>query len=636
MKNFSLKIPTLCLTVLGTWFLGTQLAHAEILTNILGFEGLAVIIANTFASVLNMFQMIAAWILAIAGFLLNYSINLTLQMKVFLEQTPAIYITWKALRDISGLFIIFFLLYAAIKLILSLQDAKFGSLIKNIVVAGVLINFSFFFASLGIDVSNIVSIQLYNAIAPANTLNAGNLSPVGITERIKDGGLSDIFMKSLKIPALYDTNAKLTPTGQVAAAGGAWTAPIKIILMGSASIVIMLAAALSFAAAALAFIIRFVVLIFLLAFSPIWFASHIVPEIGEYAKKWTNAYKSMLVFMPVYLLLMYLALNVLTTSPFLGGPNLASAAASLGTGDTEWYSSILALAINAVIVMVLLNFPLVAAISIGGSAVKFINTDKLGAAGMWRGVRNNTVGATGTRIIGGLASNLDKRVAGTRLGNTLIARDIRGATLGATAKAKFGTSRSYEDIEKLNKDVKKKNTEIVRNIEFRGALKDIKAGKIPAGGIYAIKDSLGKMSEKQRTSLSKEDLTNPDVVRYLKKGDYEAIKKSDDIIFSDDDKMEINDARKKLFESAVTTGIPDIIKHMMKEYDGNDLIKMSALLTDPNILPFFTQGQLKVIGDNATGSTKTDIKNAVFAAVTAGVTIPTEGWLRDQHNRGNW
>jgi len=637
MKNFYLKISAICLIVLGTWFLDTQLAHAQaIVTKILGIDGIAVMIAQGLANILNIFQMIAAWILAMAGFLLNFSINLTLQMKLFLEQTPAVYITWKALRDISGLFIIFFLLFAAIKLILSIQDAKFGGLIKNIVIAGVLINFSFFFTSLGIDVSNIVSIQLYNAIAPANSLNDKNLSPAGIVNNIKDGGLSDIFMKSLQIPALYDTNKNITPAGQVAAAGGAWTAPIKIILIGSASIIIMLTAALSFAAASLAFIIRFVVLIFLLAFSPIWFASRILPGISTYATKWTDAYKSMLLFMPVYLLLMYLAMNILTTSSFLTGGDLATAAATIVAGEAVWYSSILTIAINAVIVIILLNFPLVAAISIGGSAVKFINTDKLGAAGMWRGVRNNTVGATGTRIIGGLASGLDKKIGGTRLGNTIIARNIRSATTGASAKAKFGTSQSYEDIKKLNKDVKKKNTEIVRNIEFRGALKDIKAGKIPAGGIYAIKDSLGKMSEKQRTSLSKEDLTNPDVVRYLKKGDYEAIKKSDDIIFSDDDKMEINDARKKLFESAVTTGIPDIIKHMMKEYDGNDLIKMSALLTDPNILPFFTQGQLKVIGDNATGSTKTDIKNAVFAAVTAGVTIPTEGWLRDQHKRGNW
>jgi len=592
MKKFSLKLPTLCLAIFGTWFLGTQLAHAEIVTSLLGFEGLSVIIAQVLANVLNTFQMIAAWILAMAGFLLNYSINLTLQMKTFLEQTPAIYTTWKALRDISGLFIIFFLLYAAIKLILSIQDAKFGSLIKNIVVAGVLINFSFFFASLGIDVSNIVSIQLYNAIAPANTLNVGNLSPTGVTERIGDGGLSDVFMKSLKIPALYDTNAKLTPAGQVAAAGGAWTAPIKIILMGSASIIIMLAAALSFAAAAFAFIIRFVVLIFLLAFSPIWFASHIVPEIGDYAKKWTNAYKGMLIFMPAYLLLMYLALNVLTTSPFLGGTDIANAAASVGTGSTVWYSSILTLSINAVIVMILLNFPLVAAISIGGGTVKFANATVQGAS---RWVRNNTVGAASTRIIGGAANYIDKKVGGTRIGNTLIARDIRGATTGALAKNKFGTGRSYEDLNKINKDIKTKDKEIGRIalvntlIKKNAPLKEVAA---------AVKD----MGDKEKLALGAETLADPRVAAQLKGSDFEAIKKSDD--FSDEEKKAVSDARTRALEDAVKAseaGDATTLNHMIGNMDGKDLLKFAEkkadILTNANFVLHLKQSQLKTMDD---------------------------------------
>ena len=516
-------------------------------------------------------------------------------MKTFLEQTPAIYITWKALRDISGLFIIFFLLYAAIKLILSIQDAKFGSLIKNIVVAGVLINFSFFFASLGIDVSNIVSIQLYNAIAPANSLNVGNLSPAGVTEQIGDGGLSDVFMKSLRIPALYDTNKSLTPAGQTAAAGGAWTAPIKIMLMGIASIVIMITAALSFAAAAFAFIIRFVVLIFLLAFSPIWFASHIVPEIGGYAKRWTDAYKSMLVFMPAYLLLMYLALNVLTTSPFLGGADLANAAATIGTGTTEWYTSIMALVINAVIVIVLLNFPLIAAISIGGGTVKFANATVMGAS---RWVRNNTVGAASTRIIGGTANYLDKKIGNTRAGNWLISRDIRGATTGAVAKAKFGTDRSYEDLDKVNRDVEKKNKEIVRNIEFRKALS--LAASNPAG----LKAAMDKMDTKQKVALKADDLKNPEVAKHLKGSDYEAIKKSDESTggFTDQEKTDILDARKTGLDDALSKSQTDVIRHMIDNMDGKELLKLGdAMLKEPGVVEHLKQSQLKTMSDEGLG-----------------------------------
>lgn len=387
MKKLLPKISIL-LAVLGVGLvLSTHTANAQSVVKLLGYESLAILIAEFLANIFTSIQMVASWILAVSGFLLNYSINLTLQLKGFLDQTPAIYTTWKALRDITGLFIIFFLLFAAIKLILGL-DTKFGSLIKNIVIAGVLINFSFFFAGLGIDASNVVSIQLYNAIAPANSLNLGNLKPEGVVSTIKDGGLSDIFMKSLKIPALYDTNGKITPAGETAAAGGAWTAPLKIILVGFTSIVVMLTAALSFAAAALAFIIRFVVLIFLLAFSPIWFASHIVPEIGSYAKKWTEVYKGMLIFMPVYLLLMYLALNVMTTTPILSGGSIAAVANTAAAGATpDWYSSIIALVINAIVIIVLLNIPLVASIGVSGGVLKFIKADKMGSWAVLGGAR---------------------------------------------------------------------------------------------------------------------------------------------------------------------------------------------------------------------------------------------------------
>lgn len=401
MKNIR-NIFIISTAILGGWLLGTHAAHAQdTIVNLLGYDNVSIFISEILANLINLIQSGVSWILALSGFLLNYSINLTLQMKSFLVQTPAVFTTWKALRDISGLFIIFTLLYAALRLILGLQDAKFGTLIKNIVVAGVVINFSFFFAGLGIDVSNIVSIQLYNAIAPANTLNAGNLSPSGVVSKIGDGGLSDVFMKSLKIPALYNPDGGYTAAAKTAGASGAIMAPIKIILIGIASIMIMITAALSFAAAALAFVIRFVVLIFLLAFSPIWFASHIVPEIGEYAKKWTNLYKGMLVFMPVYLLLMYLALSVLTTTPLLNGVDVATAAGAAAVA-TNWYSGIITLVINAVIVIVLLNFPLVAAVSVSAGMLKFINTGKLGTSSLTRRLGNisyqNTVARGASRI----------------------------------------------------------------------------------------------------------------------------------------------------------------------------------------------------------------------------------------------
>ncbi|MDE2037602.1 MAG: hypothetical protein KGI69_00025 [Patescibacteria group bacterium] len=396
--------------------------------NIASLFGLSMwdFIAQGIANVGYEVQTIAAWALSLAGLALNYSVRLTLHIRDFVDATPAIFSTWRALRDISGLFIIFFLLYAAFQMILQIENPKWSALIKNIVMAGIVINFSFFFAGIGIDASNIVSTQLYNAIAPANSIaiaSSADLSPTNVTSHLGDGGLADIFMSALKIPDLYNTAGQGTVSAGALNNGGSWTAPIKVLIIEVISIIIMLTAALSFFFAAVAFIVRFVVLIFLLAFSPIWFISFIAPQVEAYTKTWKDTYKSMLLFMPVYFLLMYLALNVLssggplsilqtsgsgaaatagtaTATTAAAGSLVASALAAGGSASVSnaWYTQFLALGINAVVIIILLNMPLLAAISIGGKAVKFIDTKKWGAQGIWSKVGTRTIGKAAARL----------------------------------------------------------------------------------------------------------------------------------------------------------------------------------------------------------------------------------------------
>jgi hypothetical protein len=387
--------------------LTTHVAHADDITPI-SIPGLATLVSDSLANFFYSFQTIASWLIYLAGALLNFSINLTMHIKEFVTATPAIYTVWKAIRDISGMFLIFALLYAAIMLITGLKKPNFGELIKNIVVAGVLINFSFFLTGLAIDVSNVVSIQLYNAIAPAQTLNGGTpTDKTGILNRYieqgkADGGLSTIFMQSLGVTRLYNPDGSISSTGKNVAQAtqqnpnNAWATPVKIILIGVTSIIIMITAALSFFLAALAFIVRFVILIFLLAFSPILFASFVVPEIGKYATMWKTQLKNQLVFMPVYLLLMYFALSVLTSSSiFQNGyaGNLTSNGGFLG--------DLMVLALNAVLVIVMLNAPLLGAMSVGAMVPKW--ADKFKAENIWKKVGGWTTqgGATAWRDTGG-------------------------------------------------------------------------------------------------------------------------------------------------------------------------------------------------------------------------------------------
>ena len=402
-------------------------------------------IAESLAHLFFTLQTICSWFIAVAGALLNFSINQTLNIKSFVEHTPAIYSVWKAVRDISGMIIIFSLLYAALRLILGF-DAKFGDLIKNIVIAGLLINFSFFVTGVGIDASNVISIQLYNTIAPANSLNPANMNPSNIEQSLGDGGLSDVFMRSLNVSSLYDNSASLSATAKND--GGDWTLPLSIIIRGVTSIIIMVTAALSFFFAALAFMIRIVVLILLLGFSPIWFASHVLPQLKEYSTKWTDLYVGQLLFMPVYLLLMYFALNVLTTSDYL-----QNVGQQISTGSMSDQGKLMGLVINAIFVIIMINIPLLAAVKIGGATTSWINTKKYGAEGVSKWIGSRTSNYVGKNTVGKAAYALNDSKAMKNFAAFM--PGLGGAVskgLGKAGNAGFGMKKGgYEDTLKETK-----------------------------------------------------------------------------------------------------------------------------------------------------------------------------------------
>ncbi|HEX7724281.1 MAG TPA: hypothetical protein VF438_00905 [Candidatus Paceibacterota bacterium] len=664
-------IGLICAVILLAVITPVSTAHAQAL---FGIPTVSDFIAQGIALIMNQLVALMSLFVMIAGYLLNFSINLTLQIKTFVDSTPAIYTTWRTIRDIAGLTMIFFLLYAAFQLIIGQKSSKFGQLIKNVVFAGIIVNFSFFLAGLGIDASNIVSVQLYNAIAPANSLNpnAAKTAIINGTWRSSvDGGLSDIFMNSLHIQSFYKTKladnvTANTSKGAAAAQGlnqsvGASfaSAPVKIFLMGATAILIEFAAAMSFGAAALAFIFRFIVLLMLLAFSPVWMLDFL-PEVKQYSEKWFKMYWSMLIFMPVYLLLMYLALNVLTTSPMFGGSatsavvNVGNApgqtapaagsssgsSASIGTGDGTWYNSFVILGVNSAIVIILLNMPLVAAASMAGGTIgllkkaagKFDTNAIFGKAGGWaKSGAGLASGYVGSNIIGQTASNLDKAIGKTKLGNSLIARDIRKATTQKVAeKVKFGGERSYKDYKAEAKTTRIKYEEIDRRNKFDAALN--------SGNVLDLKGSLKTMSKKEKLDLGDKTLSDPAVIRHLKREDYAAIKDSDD--FTQNQKDAISAARRNAFTTAVAgkAATSDVTADLLKTYNGEDLLGFDEkILGDEFVVRNLTNGQLKTYGDNSTDQA---VKDAIYDTMLRlrkrKIRVPAEGWLREERKNGRW
>ncbi|MDE2172861.1 MAG: hypothetical protein KGJ33_02875, partial [Patescibacteria group bacterium] len=165
---------------------------------------------SIFANLVNAILGVTSIFVAITGQLLNFSIVVTLHIKDFVDNTPAIYAIWSVIRDVASLFFIFFLLYEAIKIILN-TSASYGKTLVNIVAAGILINFSFFIVSIGIDASNIISQAIYNSILPnqpAVSFSGGaSLANIATTFNGGSGGLSGIFMSNLKVTTFYNAQS---------------------------------------------------------------------------------------------------------------------------------------------------------------------------------------------------------------------------------------------------------------------------------------------------------------------------------------------------------------------------------------------------------------------------------------------
>jgi len=349
-----------------------------VLSKFLAFTSLPDLLSSAAANIVNNIVIpIAGTLLSASAYILDVSIRLTLNIKSFVDATPVIYSVWKILRDITGLFFIFYLIYAAIQMMTGLgQGPSYGATIKNIVIAGILINFSFFIVSVTIDFSNILSQTIYHAMVP-NTRIMSIDSNTGISKIVGEAGKSDIsniFMNSLRIQNIYDTNGNKLGT-QI-------TDPVKILLIGTAGVIMMLTTAASFIFAALAFVARLVILIFLLAFSSLWFVASVIPQIKKHLNFWGYLWDQ-LIFMPVYLLLMYVGLTIVNGSNLL--LDVGGSINSAPTG-TNWLMPYMILAVNFTIVIIILNLPLVVGLSMGGLATGWFKSSmgKWDATKVWK------------------------------------------------------------------------------------------------------------------------------------------------------------------------------------------------------------------------------------------------------------
>ncbi len=406
------------------------------------------LLSNLAASLGNLVLTVSSWFLSLAGIILNISIILTMNIKAIYESTPAIGEVWIVIRNISSMFIIFGLIFTSIQTILDMGRPNVKGLIINIIIAGLLINFSLFFTKALIDASNLVSLQFYRAISPDSqnvNLAKGDLSNI-VSSSWSGVGLSNIFMQSLKIPSVYST-----PKGFLS--GVADTDFTRIFISTIAGSALMIFAAFSFFAASIAFMVRVVILLLLMGFSPVYFLGLIFPQVKtNISKKWEGWFIGQLIFMPAYLLLMYVAMKFIAGPGFFAALDVART--SSATGPAGILLSTVGLLLQFTIAFILINVPLVAALKLGGLSTEWGNNAKKWASDKLKSGLSFAGQHSAGRGAKALQEKLGKSDFAARNPNIAI---MANKTLGNVAANTFGGSKG--GYEKRYKDFTKERTD---------------------------------------------------------------------------------------------------------------------------------------------------------------------------------
>lgn len=150
----------------------------------LGTFGTKANIGGCIAQVSYMFWGVSEMVAHLAGsfldFFIYYSTNSASYSSEFLKTA------WATVRDVANILFIIALLYVAIKTILNLNVTNNKKLISAIIIAALVINFSFFITEVVIDASNILAKVFYNQIQPApgggNQINENGQT--SITEKL--------------------------------------------------------------------------------------------------------------------------------------------------------------------------------------------------------------------------------------------------------------------------------------------------------------------------------------------------------------------------------------------------------------------------------------------------------------------
>lgn len=249
-------------------------------------SGTAQVIAGLVA---NIMVRIANWLFALATYLLDLSIGYSLVGEnLKLEGIKA---GWTIMRDLGNISFIFILIYISIATILQASGINTKKTLATLILMALLVNFSFFLTGIMVDAGNILALLIYNVM-------------------IEPGPIGDQLAEGLRLEGIVEFNENSIFERVLQKLGIGSYEDILIKINGS---IVLLVASFVFLSLALLFILRTVVLMFLLVFSPIAFIAAILPGTNSQFKQWLHHLINHSFVAPLTLLLLFVVLKIINS-----------------------------------------------------------------------------------------------------------------------------------------------------------------------------------------------------------------------------------------------------------------------------------------------------------------------------------
>ncbi|MEP7162447.1 MAG: hypothetical protein ABI747_01645 [Candidatus Moraniibacteriota bacterium] len=244
-------------------------------------EPFAIVIKGLLIAVFTLFS----WLASVAVSLFGWAVDPNYVSDFF--NRPIVYELWKFVRDFFNLFFILVLLFSAFATIFQVDQYHIRKIFLNILLAALLVNFSFPISRFIIDSANVPMYYFLNNSLVDKTqpkeflgtfLSASHLTGIIFP---KENGKLDAIVDGTEISYIL----------------------VAVIFMFMLSITLLVLAVMM--------LVRLIALIVLVIFAPIGFVASIIPGMGGYGKQWWDTFLKYAFFGPAAALMLLISIRFL-------------------------------------------------------------------------------------------------------------------------------------------------------------------------------------------------------------------------------------------------------------------------------------------------------------------------------------